>query len=164
MRRIVLVFAAVLLASVGWSQTMTTNLIDGKTVKIDMNKVQSVEFSDDGDNGYNTNDDNPSNKLVGVWKLVEENNHKLNDAHYYHIKETGVFKVIYFSNSLLRSDSSRWEYKDNKFVYGGGNYPVTMSIEKLTETTLILVFFNGSTYVTDRLTKVSFTDMLEDIF
>jgi len=76
MRRVVLLIAAVLLASVGWSQTMTVSFNDGSTVKYDMNKVKSIDFTSDSyDNGNNNN--NEGNKslaelLVGTWVAVQE--------------------------------------------------------------------------------------------
>ena len=66
MKRVILLFAAVLVASIGWSQTMTVTLEDGSTVKYDMNKVKSIDFTDD-DSG-NNQESTPS--IVGTWKLM----------------------------------------------------------------------------------------------
>jgi len=58
MRRIILFFAAVLLASVGWSQTVKINFKDGTDVNYNMNNVQSIEFLNDNDNNnQGSNDD-----------------------------------------------------------------------------------------------------------
>ena len=75
MKRVILLFAAVLLESIGWSQTMVVTLNDGTTTKYDMNKVKSIEFTDeDSGNGQETT---PS--IIGTWKVVghDSNNEKL---------------------------------------------------------------------------------------
>ena len=70
MRKVVLLLAAVLLASVGWSQTMTITFNDGSTVKYDMNKVKSIDFTNDGSNN-NENGGFDASLLVGTWDVVE---------------------------------------------------------------------------------------------
>ena len=76
MKKVILLFAAVLLATVGWSQTMTITLEDGSTVKYNMNKVKSIDFTSESyDNGNSYN--NEGNKsveelVVGTWMPVKE--------------------------------------------------------------------------------------------
>ena len=76
MKRNILLFAAVLLASIGWSQTMVVTQNDGTTTKYDMNKVKSIEFTNESyDNGnYYNNEGNKSVEelLVGTWLPIKE--------------------------------------------------------------------------------------------
>ncbi|MBR5748199.1 MAG: hypothetical protein IKY01_05360 [Prevotella sp.] len=57
MRKIILFFAAVLLASVGWSQTMNIHYKSGQTVKYNMNNIDYVEFSEEQQNNTHVSSD-----------------------------------------------------------------------------------------------------------
>ena len=78
MRKVILLFAAVLLASIGWSQTMVITLNDGSTVKYNMNNVKSIDFTSESSDNGNT-DNNDGNKsieqlLVGTWMYLDGSN------------------------------------------------------------------------------------------
>ena len=48
MRRYLLLIAAMLLVSMGWSQSVTLNFKDGTTQKFSMSEITSIDFADDG--------------------------------------------------------------------------------------------------------------------
>ena len=73
MRRIILFFAAVLLASVGWSQTVTLKFKNGTTQQYNMSELESVNFTDDDNNSGNKGFD--ASLLVGTWDIVEDVNY-----------------------------------------------------------------------------------------
>ena len=50
MRRIILFFAAVLLASIGWSQTLNIHYKNGQTVQYNMQNIESLEFTEESPN------------------------------------------------------------------------------------------------------------------
>ncbi len=53
MKRVILLFAAVLLASIGWSQTVTLKFKNGTKQQYNMSEIESIEFSE----GDNTSED-----------------------------------------------------------------------------------------------------------
>jgi hypothetical protein len=53
MKRVILLFAAVLLASIGWSQTVTLKFKNGTKQQYNMSEIESIEFSEGG----NTSED-----------------------------------------------------------------------------------------------------------
>ena len=103
MRRVILFFAAVLLTSVVWSQTMTVNFNDGSTVKYDMNKVKSIDFtSESSDNGNTENND--GNKsieqlLVGTWKVI---GHYTDNTLF--VENGGLFKIADWGYLQFKAD------------------------------------------------------------
>lgn len=61
MKRVILIFAAVLLASIGWSQTMNIHYKNGQTVQYNMNNIDYVEYTED----------NPNNAQVSSGEAVD---------------------------------------------------------------------------------------------
>ena len=61
MRRVILLFAAVLLASIGWSQTMNIHYKNGQTVQYNMNNIDYVEYTEN----------NPNNAQVSSGEAVD---------------------------------------------------------------------------------------------
>lgn len=118
MRRFLLVSVAVLLASVGWSQTMTITFNDGSTVKYDMNKVKSIDFtSDDPGNGSGNNQETTSS-LIGTWKFT-----------YYEswideslIDESSIPEALYFQFRADGSFTRIEETKDNTIEITNGTW------------------------------------------
>ena len=66
MKRVILLFAAVLLATVGWSQTVTLKFKNGTTQQYNMSELESVNFTDDNSGG--NQETTPS--IVGTWDAV----------------------------------------------------------------------------------------------
>ena len=73
MKRVILLFAAVLLATVGWSQTVTLKFKNGTTQQYNMSELESVNFTDDDNNSGNKGFD--ASLLVGTWDIVEDVNY-----------------------------------------------------------------------------------------
>jgi len=61
MKRVIIIFAAVLLASVGWSQTMNIHYKNGQTVQYNMNNIDYVEYTEN----------NPNNAQVSSGEAVD---------------------------------------------------------------------------------------------
>ncbi len=62
MKRVILLFAAVLLASIGWSQTVTLKFKNGTTQQYSMSELESIDFID----GNNENSDDSNNGYIQV--------------------------------------------------------------------------------------------------
>jgi hypothetical protein len=120
MRRVILLIAAILLASVGRSQTMTITLNDGSTVKYDMNNVKSIEFTND--NSGSGQETTPS--LVGTWDAVSSRFY--NDDGWEEIEdETGYWVFTettvtdHSEDSLLEGATMNYTFDGEKLVIGG---------------------------------------------
>ena len=128
MRRVILLFAAVLFASIGWSQTMTITLEDGSTVKYNMNKVRSIDFSgEDSGNGLET-----AFSIIGTWKAIDWkgwwqglSDDKISDnasiLTYMQYKEDRTFTFIYMKykdpNVLGKITKGTWELNNNYLTF-----------------------------------------------
>lgn len=122
MRRVILLFAAVLFVSIGWSQTMVITLNDGTTVKYDMGIVKSIEFTDeDSGNGQET-----APSIVGTWKVIghDTNNEKLvenggviraEDWGYLQFKADGHFISI-TKEASPKITKGTWQQVDNTLI------------------------------------------------
>lgn len=120
MRKIILVFAAVLLASVGWSQTMTITLEDGSTVKYNMNKVKSIDFtSDDSENNQDA-----TSSLIGTWQVtfVEGWGHSVTldgeETEYVQFKADGTYIDVIIKNEEphIRISLGAWSVMGNDLI------------------------------------------------
>ena len=124
MKRVILLFAAVLLASIGWSQTMVVTLNDGTTVKYDMGIVKSIDFTSESSDNGNT-DNNDGNKsieqlLVGTWMPSEVIDSGWLGELIEKLKESPCLKweeVKCESLTQFRSDGTAFkaQYKDGEF-------------------------------------------------
>jgi hypothetical protein len=115
MKRVILLFAAVLLASIGWSQTMVITLNDGTTVKYDMGIVKSIEFTDE-ESGSNQ-ETTPS--IVGTWKLINADAiiQDINKLLIYRFRDDGTFTRIIGKdeNSSYKIENGSWK-KNNTYL------------------------------------------------
>lgn len=116
MRRVILLFAAVLLASVGWSQTMTITLEDGSTVKYNMNKVKSIDFTSD-DSG--TNQD-ATHMIVGTWQHVHGEgwgmeNQADGELPILQINADGTYIFLDKKKEEIKVEHGKWTMVDNHF-------------------------------------------------
>lgn len=142
MRRVILLFAAVLFASIGWSQTMVVTLNDGTTTKYDMNKVKSIEFTDeDSGNGQET-----APSIVGTWQAVygegwgKESNLD-GSLGVLQINADGTYLLFSDNGEEIKVEHGKWTMVDNHFYrhITEGKYKGTVwdySILKLTSETL----------------------------
>ena len=117
MKRLIILFAAVLLASIGWSQTMTINLKDGTTIKIDMKTVKTIEFTDD-ESGNNPDDSSPS-WLLGTW-MVDYNTgygyEEDRDDEYMRFKSDGTFVNVIDDEDGVYIQHGTWKLTDNAII------------------------------------------------
>lgn len=117
MRRIILFFAAVLLASVGWSQTMTVTFDDGSTVKYDMNKVKSIDFTSD-DSG---NNQDATHLIVGTWLGVSGEgwgmeSHADGELPILQINDDGTYIFLDKKNKDIKIERGRWTIENGNLV------------------------------------------------
>ena len=118
MKRVILLFAAVLLASIGWSQTMVVTLNDGTTVKYDMGIVKSIEFtSEDSGNGQES-----SSWIIGTWKTVfaEGWGHSAysdeDNVEYLQLKANGSFVNVKKDEDSIKIQHGTWTLRDNELI------------------------------------------------
>lgn len=142
MKRVIILFAAVLLASIGWSQTMVVTLNDGTTTKYDMNKVKSIEFTDeDSGNGQES-----TSLIVGTWQGVHGEgwgmeSHADGELPILQINSDGTYLLLHEDDDEIKVEHGQWTMVDNHFYrhITEGKYKGTVwdySILKLTSETL----------------------------
>lgn len=136
MRRVVLLFAAILLASVGWSQTMTITLNDGSTVKYDMNNIKSIEFTND--NSGSGQETTPS--LVGIWDAVSSRFYNddgwevtEDETGYWVFTETTV--TDHSDNDILNGMTVNYTFNGKELVIGGY---ITWEVVRMTGNIMVL--------------------------
>lgn len=136
MRRVILLFVAVLLTSVGWSQIMTITLNDGSTVKYDMNNVKSIDFTND--NSGSGQETTPS--LVGTWDAVSSRFYNDNgweeiedETGYWVFTETTV--TDHSDNDILDGLTLNYTFNGKKLVIGGY---ITWEVVRMTGNTMVL--------------------------
>lgn len=121
MRRVILLLAGVLLASVGWSQTMTITLNDGSTVKYDMNNVKSIDFTND--NSGSGQETKPS--LVGTWDAItnrfynDDGWEKIEDATGYWVFTETTVTDHFGENDVYDGQTLNYTFDGEKLIIGG---------------------------------------------
>ena len=142
MKRNILLIATVLFASIGWSQTMVVTLNDGTTTKYDMNKVKSIEFTDeDSGNGQES-----TSLIVGTWQGVHGEgwgmeSHADGELPILQINADGTYLLLHEDDDEIKVERGQWTMVDNHFYrhITEGEYKGTVwdySILNLTSETL----------------------------
>ena len=152
MRRVILLFAAVLLASIGWSQTMVVTLNDGTTVKYDMGIVKSIEFTDE-DSG---NSEEAIFSIVGTWKTVfaEGWGHSTysdeDGVEYMQFKADGSFVNVQDDEDGINIQHGTWTMTDNELILrfkdgklAGSSFTYTILEKETNKLTVSLFGFTG---------------------
>ena len=159
MKRVILLFAAVLLASIGWSQTVTLKFKDGSTRQYNMSEIESIDFTDG--NGNNSGNDDAEVEIteaniVGVWELV---------SYDLEITESGDADIKVGEKWYILSDGTM--NGDCKWLLNGRqltimdtepkdwSIPLVCWITKLTTNTMELYINYGFVIVTLRFKRVS---------
>jgi len=155
MKRVILLFAAVLLASIGWSQTMVVTLNDGTTVKYDMGIVKSIEFTDeDSGSGQETS----TSWLVGTWR---KDNHTGNGQNkdrkeFTQFKSNGTYINVKDWEDGIYINYGIWTLTDSEIILTPkdspiADFPLHYQIIEKGENILVLSFWE----TTINLVKVS---------
>ena len=152
MRRVILLFAAVLLVSIGWSQTMVDTLNDGTTVKYDMGIVKSIEFTDE-DSG---NGQEASFSIIGTWKTVfaEGWGHSTysdeDGVEYMQFKADGSFVDVHDDEDGIYIQHGTWSLTDNELILkfkdgdlAGSSFTYTILEKETNKLTVSLFGFTG---------------------
>lgn len=152
MRRLLLLLTAVLLASIGWSQTMVVTLNDGTTVKYDMGLVKSIEFIDkDSGNGQEANF-----SIVGTWKTVftegwgYQGDLNEGDTEYIQLKADGSFVDVHDDEDGIYIQHGTWTLTDNEIILrikdgdlAGSSFTYTILEKETNKLTVSLFGFTG---------------------
>ena len=138
MRRIILFFAAVLLASVGWSQTVTLKFKNGTTQQYNMSELESVNFTDDNSGG--NQETTPS--IVGTWDAVSSRYYDDNGENVIEEEDTGYWVFTettvtdhFGEDDLYDGQTLNYTFDGKKLVIGG---VFIWDVIKFTNNTMVL--------------------------
>ena len=114
MKRIVVLLIIMLLAKVGWSQTMTINFKDGSFSKHSMSDIESIVFSED------ENTDDIHSTIVGTWQTISVEGWgmevKVDEIDYLQIKSDGNYIHVEWENNAPYVSKGKWTLANNKFT------------------------------------------------
>lgn len=138
MRRIILFFAAVLLASIGWSQTVTLKFKNGTTQQYNMSELESVNFTDDNSGG--NQETTPS--IVGTWDAVSSRYYDDNGENVIEEEDTGYWVFTettvtdhFGEDDLYDGQTLNYTFDGKKLVIGG---VFIWDVIKFTSNTMVL--------------------------
>ncbi len=166
MKRVILLFAAVLFASIGWSQTVTLKFKNGTTQQYNLSEIESIDFAD-GDNNNSGNDDAEVEiteaNIVGVWEVVsyEYDNYGQTED-----EEEGLkvgSKLYFLSDGTCHGDNDSddyiWLLNGKKLTISWANaewgIPAVLWITKLTANNMELYMNYGIVIVSLKFKRVS---------
>ncbi len=138
MKRVVLLlFAAVLFATVGWSQTVTLKFKNGTTQQYNMSELESVDFTDENTHQGSTL------SLVGTWDAVSSRfydnkgwEETEDETGYWVFTDTKV--TAYDEEDLLNGKSYPYTFDGKKLVINVQGYYATWEMVKFSGNTMVL--------------------------
>lgn len=138
MKRIILFFAAVLLASIGWSQTVTLKFKNGTTQQYNMSELESINFADDNSGG--NQETTPS--IVGTWDAVSSRYYDDNGENVIEEEDTGYWVFTettvtdhFGEDDLYDGQTLNYTFDGKKLVIGG---VFIWDVIKFTNNTMVL--------------------------